>query len=417
MMMSATNAETCGRCHSPHGEESIAPKACIGCHEDQATEHQTTDDPGTGSCLACHRQHDAKANALARCAEYHAKNEPRISAAAMFRGGHDACTTCHTPHEFSRRTVKACTSCHANQLALAAKRVGAHRDCRNCHDQHDVKSNGQRSCKRCHERVAPSHSKNARGDDCLGCHPAHPARAEVASAAVACATCHTLAPGRPRVSPRRRLQRLPPRARVPGRQSTIAVSRLPLSARRTGEAGNRQHRPWRLRELSWRQAARAGRAADLRELPCRAGPHGAGRPCHVHRLSRANSGELKRRATTCVGCHADEKAGPHVKIQCGCENCHRPHSPNGAATPPSCVTCHERTQLPGVHQSTSHQTCIECHQPHGPLPAGRQLCLGCHADRRDHEPDATSCIDCHTFGGEGPWAGRRYPRSRSPCSQ
>lgn len=56
MLITGTTAETCGRCHSPHGEESTAPRVCTGCHEEKIqTGHQTTDDPGTGSCLACHR--------------------------------------------------------------------------------------------------------------------------------------------------------------------------------------------------------------------------------------------------------------------------------------------------------------------------------------------------------------------------
>ncbi len=55
--MMAGVAGTCANCHSAHGEASRSPSACIGCHEAQTTGHHTTQDPGTGSCLACHR-HD-----------------------------------------------------------------------------------------------------------------------------------------------------------------------------------------------------------------------------------------------------------------------------------------------------------------------------------------------------------------------
>ncbi|MBK9032516.1 MAG: hypothetical protein IPL61_14600 [Myxococcales bacterium] len=410
MMVSGTTAETCGRCHSPHGDEALAPKACIGCHETQTTAHQTTDDPGTGSCLACHRQHDAKENAIGRCVECHLTKAPRVSAAALFPGGHVTCIGCHTPHTFSKRTVKACTSCHANQVALAAARVGAHRDCRNCHDQHDVATNAQQSCVRCHERVSPKHPKNAHGDACLGCHPPHPRRAETASAAVACSTCHTKAASDRAFHNGARCNDchhehdfklvLQPSlclgchaARV-GQAAAVAVSTGHGDCTRCH--GGQPHAP----------------AAPPRCATCHQ-PQGATVPkghadctsCHDQ-----HSGELKRRAATCTACHPDRKQGPHVAIKGGCQNCHRPHAPTNPATPgalgppkpPPCATCHRVAELAGLHQQPQHATCTDCHQPHGPPPTTRAACLRCHAAQQTHQPTADSCVGCHPFRRGGP---------------
>ena len=95
---------------------------------------------------------------------------------------------------------------------------------------------------------------------------------------------------------------------------------------------------------------------------------------------------------------ADKAGGPHDAVKGGCLTCHRPHGPDGIASPPACATCHKSAELPGLHTVPAHTACAGCHSSHGPPRPDRATCTGsCHADRKDHEPQATSCAGCHVF--------------------
>jgi len=68
------------------------------------------------------------------------------------------------------------------------------------------------------------------------------------------------------------------------------------------------------------------------------------------------------------------------------------------ASPPACTTCHQRSQLPGLHSKPQHQPCNRCHSGHGEEPSMlRDACLSCHQDRKDHFPEAKRCANCHLF--------------------
>jgi hypothetical protein len=390
-------ADTCGRCHTPHGEASLAPAACLDCHEDRATQHRAVDDPSTGSCLACHRQHDAAANAHDRCAPCHQQSEPRVAASATFAGGHDRCTTCHEPHGFTRKTARTCVSCHPGQPALAASRVGAHAACTSCHDRHAVKASARDSCQRCHERVSPRHPPGARGHDCLGCHPAHPERDARVLAVTACSSCHRQASG-DRAFHRGAACADCHRAHDFKLAATPALC-LDCHARRVGSSaavvpgdGHRDCAACHGRDPH--APARPPACASCHQAQARSAPpgHAACRECHdEHRAA------LRPRATTCTGCHADRRSGPHAGLAQGCASCHRAHGPGGVARPPACADCHDRRGLPMLHRITEHATCSDCHTAHAPPADRRADCLRCHTDRRDHEPAASGCTGCHPF--------------------
>jgi hypothetical protein len=388
------DAGTCANCHRPHGEESLAPKSCIGCHDTKATGHQASQDLGTGACLTCHRQHDAAVEAQARCAPCHRDHQPRVPATATFAGGHERCTTCHEPHDFTTETVRACGSCH-DERALAAERVGAHATCRSCHDRHDVAANAD-TCRRCHDTVEPEHG--AGGGDCLGCHPPHPGRGAGSVAALPCSSCHS------RTASNDRAHHGGARCTDCHRQHDFELTAgatfcLGCHATRVGP-----------------RAAIAVGDAHRDCTRCHGGdPHAPKAPpacgtCHADEADTAPDGHAdcvrchephgatrRRRAKTCTGCHADRDDGPHRGVDGGCRTCHRPHGPGGVASPPACTTCHDRP-LPRLHAERGHGTCSDCHQSHAPPPTDPQTCRRCHTDRRDHEPDAASCLGCHLFG-------------------
>ena len=104
---------------------------------------------------------------------------------------------------------------------------------------------------------------------------------------------------------------------------------------------------------------------------------------------------------TCRNCH-----GTAVTLQRNreCGSCHASHH-DGAA---ECTSCHTRPAR-GAHNASVHLTCAgaSCHAAaRAPAPAlSRTLCLFCHSDRRDHEPDG-SCAACHRIpGAKGAGAG------------
>ena len=66
---------------------------------------------------------------------------------------------------------------------------------------------------------------------------------------------------------------------------------------------------------------------------------------------------------------------------------------------PSCASCHQLRDLPGLHQVDKHAQCGKCHSGHGEVASAKHDgCLSCHADRKQHFPDAPSCASCHLFG-------------------
>jgi hypothetical protein len=390
-------AEVCGQCHTAHGSQSAAPTSCLGCHEDKETAHGAYEDPGTQACLTCHRQHDEAIEAQSRCAPCHEREHPRVPASATFPG-HDRCTDCHEPHSFSRKTVRTCRSCHARKEALVSERIAEHRACASCHDQHAPTAAGEARCKSCHESPHLSHPPDARGNDCLGCHPAHPQRDRAGIAVVACSSCHQQARDdrafhagarctdchaahhftRPALEPGFCLGCHTTRA---GRRAAIVVS-----------AGHADCSACHDRTPHAPATAPPCATCHTDQATTAPAGHATCESCHEQ-----HSGALLRGAASCTSCHPNARQGPHRDLDGGCNQCHRPHGPGGVPEPPACISCHQRSALPGAHLVAGHDTCTDCHASHGTPRTDPASCRGCHGDLRDHEPQAASCIGCHVF--------------------
>jgi hypothetical protein len=101
--------------------------------------------------------------------------------------------------------------------------------------------------------------------------------------------------------------------------------------------------------------------------------------------------------TKCATCHSD-RIGVHSKnVKGSCLTCHRPHGPLGVASPPACLSCHDRGKLPSLHQKSGHAKCTACHSSHKGPNGDRKTCTACHKDRANHEPDSPTCLGCHVF--------------------
>jgi hypothetical protein len=77
-----------------------------------------------------------------------------------------------------------------------------------------------------------------------------------------------------------------------------------------------------------------------------------------------------------------------------CTDCHE--KPGLRLPVADCKTCHEKPA--GLHTKGMHADgeCADCHKPHGWTVTGRETCLGCHEDRKDHHAPG-ACADCHDF--------------------
>jgi hypothetical protein len=132
---------------------------------------------------------------------------------------------------------------------------------------------------------------------------------------------------------------------------------------------------------------------------CHAAEQSSAPPGHQECVNchEPHSGARKSTAT-CGSCHAHEEGGKHGGVEGGCATCHRAHGPGGVATPPACVSCHDRAKLPALHTVPAHSNCTTCHSSHGPTLANRVTCTtSCHVDRRNHQPEALVCDGCHVF--------------------
>jgi len=97
-----------------------------------------------------------------------------------------------------------------------------------------------------------------------------------------------------------------------------------------------------------------------------------------------------RPPSDCAECHKLDQKAPMMAG--GCEQCHQVV---GDVQPlVACADCHD--DLPGLHQKHSSPSCITCHRPHKFRMEGREGCLSCHADRKEHYPP-DPCAKCHEF--------------------
>lgn len=428
--------EDCGACHRAHREPSLASTRCESCHDDEVvTGHDEPDIQITG-CASCHGYHEDPAVAAGRCTNCHRQSRARVSQNATFEGGHEQCVTCHPPHRFLASEVTGCRDeCHDGVVALSENKVRKHRGCLGCHDEHDVRKSLPKSCDRCHA-IRPEHpvDRSSRSR-CIGCHEPH-AQSSTRTA-VACSKCHRDArsdrgfhQGAGRHGPVCKDCHAPHAFDL--KQAGVALCRSCHGAQPFQDAPSIQthakhsdcvkchgdtvaHTPTAERAAcATCHAAEASAARNEHEncVGCH-DPHTASQnqPCAGCHAAQASSAPADHQEcmkchdqhstlvkTQCSECHEDRTTGIHAPVDGGCASCHRPHGPNGNASPPACTSCHTQ-KLPGLHRNTGHAECTKCHQSHGEQAYRRPAtCLACHDDKQNHEPTATMCIGCHGFG-------------------
>ncbi|HVY46440.1 MAG TPA: hypothetical protein VHB21_11200 [Minicystis sp.] len=374
----------CKRCHAPHGDPAVKDAPCTQCHDEKASHHANKD--GGNGCRDCHVGHASAATAASMCTTCHE------TPAGPNPAGHPSCTTCHKPHEPAASAVAACAGCHGQKPILAADRAPAHQQCVSCHTPHSP-GGAASSCKGCHADVhADQHDRG----NCIGCHAPHGRAASSGAIVADCTTCH---------------------AKVATNDHGAHAGSLACTDCHQQHEFTPPERPAGCARCHAGEAERA--ATNHGHADC-TNCHGANAhapataptcgSCHAVEASSAPSGHAKctgchephsgnrHIGSTCATCHASEAATPHGKASGGCTTCHRPHGPSGVASPPACASCHDRASLPALHAESGHATCTNCHSGHGAPRADRATCTGsCHADRRDHQPQAVACTGCHVF--------------------
>ncbi len=107
-----------------------------------------------------------------------------------------------------------------------------------------------------------------------------------------------------------------------------------------------------------------------------------------------------RPPSECAECHKFDTSAPMMKM--ACTDCHQKVGEVKPLT--SCKECHGT--LYGLHRKGGHPDaeCKNCHKPHTWAVTGRDTCLQCHSDMKEHNAPK-ACPDCHDFrkgkGGKG----------------
>ena len=436
--------EDCGHCHRPHEDTALVAADCTACHLTSENTHGTRALPAHGgmpvaghgaadaglsldrnaNCLQCHRAHDDSARAGDRCLDCHDKPHALFS-------GHDTCTGCHAPHAFAASDAADCRSCHQSQHVLAEQRAPAHRACTNCHAPHEVAAVGDATCQGCHDTVSPAHPSVA-GHRCTSCHQPH-AGAASAPSAQPCTSCHSVAehdqdahgghaactachtphafadPAQPGVCVDCHRAQL---AQVSSNQDhanqnclgchggDVHDAKLPpapctdchtsVHPRPEHTQCTACHQP---HSGAPRAQAQSCGQCHAQEQHSTATVHRDCLACHTAH----DGGKLP--AAQCTGCHAAKAAQNHGHLAEGCTTCHPVHSDEGLRATPTCTSCHATQSLPGLHAQPAHRDCAICHKSaHDPGPfSARATCIACHAEQRDHIPDARLCQGCHVF--------------------
>ncbi len=109
--------------------------------------------------------------------------------------------------------------------------------------------------------------------------------------------------------------------------------------------------------------------------------------CHIAGLSPS---------AECGDCHKFDAAAPMMGSPC--RECHRKA---GEALPVvACRECHPT--LYGLHKKKDHaeSACKDCHKPHAWSVRGRDVCLECHEEMKEHNAPEP-CAECHAFRKAG----------------
>jgi len=96
---------------------------------------------------------------------------------------------------------------------------------------------------------------------------------------------------------------------------------------------------------------------------------------------------------SCAECHKIDTKAPMMSMKCS--DCHTKKFEAQPVT--ACGDCHAKPK--GFHRKGEHPdlSCTECHRPHAWAVTGRDTCLSCHDDKKEHNQDAGACAGCHSF--------------------
>ncbi|MFV1988669.1 MAG: hypothetical protein ACC682_15450 [Gemmatimonadota bacterium] len=396
--------QTCGQagCHSEEETRIVLGRMtevtslhCVSCHEFTRPVAETASQPSARSaltpeypqCVSCHQMDEL----LAR---FDAKSEPHGA----------SCGTCHDPHEQEtpRAALVTCAAagCHDDAAASSPLHLGlsetALGDCLSCHVAHTWEVTGS-TCIDCHADIlegggeprarsvsmssGPSAAEpdvlwfaaeqgGSAADttvfkhldhadvDCTACHSSERRHGEVTVRTPAqCASCH----------------------HAPEASQTCATCHEPAELDPQGETR---------RDV----VAMIAGVERTRSLPFTHGDHAdlSCGDCHVPGTAPVAS----REASSCAGCHAEHH--------------------EATAT---CTTCHTGVPEPGAHGLEVHADLgcggAGCHESADWLgfvsrggqatTSAPQVCLACHADQKEHEPEG-DCASCHLIPTEpGGW--------------
>ena len=394
----------CTACHRPHEDPFTLSNDCRSCHADISSNHAGHE--GTAACNDCHRPHAPAVAALGECARCHDGRSAPLAPQDLTPAGHASCASCHKPHTFAA-TTSVCIDCHGKKPTLMATSVSAHAVCTTCHEPHAPES-AAGSCVNCHAEIQVRHSSEKA---CTTCHAAH--SGNVDRVAAPCTSCHSTvgasdvsahAGGTPCEGCHKPHDFEPP-ATLANRTALCASCHERETREASSNRGHANCASCHGADAHKPAPAPACMTCHSREEASAPVGHRDCTSCH-----EPHGGARTPRAESCTNCHADKIGVPHGgsvvapgvqmsgDVSPPCTTCHRAHGPVGVAAPPSCTNCHARPQLPALHGVAGHAECRTCHTSHEAPRSDRATCTtGCHANRRDHQPQAQVCSGCHAF--------------------
>jgi hypothetical protein len=408
--------------HLESEEPNLQGLMCVECHSSSVHEFATTRQ--TCSQSGCHEDTEMRLAGMGHltvhCVGCHAFSRPESDVflgeieVGLLEPRRDECVSCHEmrvlltdfpPDEPHRSACGACHNPHEQATPRDAQQTCA---TAGCHTDPDTLT-------AMHRGLGPGVL-----EECAACHQAHDFR----NVASDCITCHTdIHLDQPR--PIRLRDNAAAVTRIPGRiagwlQVTFASLRQqprqePPPTQQTLVFSHREHRDVECSDChSSEESHGALVITSVRQC----------RECH-------HTGEL---AQSCGSCHSDQELLPrrytvretfqlsvsdpderqlafsHAEHRDNaCADCHR--QPLTLAVDRSCTSCHEDHHQPTVNCIACHTTPVDtahtavvhlgcagsgCHDPvpFQGVPRTRSLCLSCHQDLVDHEPQG-NCVDCH----------------------
>ncbi len=399
-VLRVTHGGRCANCHEPHAWTPDR-NVCRRCHTDKA-EKIDRFPPNTHSCVGCHEPHSPPPNRDV-CAECHTANAAGVRAAPV---RHRDCLSCHQAHEGKPNAAVICGArCHQPQAAALRDGQVRHRTCTNCHTPHANPIVGAATrCQNCHTTEWASFSLGNKHQSCARCHSNH--QFSRVNAQGRCQTCHQ-APGAPGAAhPGPCLNCHTPHS--PGRGpasncATCHAARIHPQVPQHAANCAGCHKPHLAAETARTQCATChadkGRVATA--WPANA-PHAPNRCPECH------TAHDERHPKPCATCHANKQNQTHMGVHPTCIGCHAPHTPPPAGPSPArwwgrCGTCHTNEARMAATGRPEHQLCANCHNRPGRMPP---TCITCHSQiptvGMHQRPEHRNCLTCHTSHGTTP---------------